>query len=227
MADAVMARRFRPLDADASGLLPGGCASCAFWETAAHLPRECGAVCDADRVRAWMRSVEESWGSCGRVVVDDGVPLGFVKYAPAGAVPQAHNMPSGPPEPTAVLICCMHIVPEARQRGLGKVLFQAALRDLVQRGERVVQAYGVAGRVDYATSPLVGVDFLVRMGFVPVRPHPEVPLMQLELKSLATWTENLEAALEALRIPLKVPERAPAPTLRQLFDTGAEGAHGE
>lgn len=211
-----MARRFRPLDLGARALLPGHCAGCAFWESPEHLRLECGAVCDGERVRAWMRGIEESWGSCGRVVVDDGVPLGFVKYAPASAVPQAQNMPSGPPDPTAVLICCIHIVLEARQRGLGKVLMHAALRDLYQRGERVVQAYGTAGRVDYATSPLVGVDFLVRMGFTAVRPHPEVPLMQLELKSLAAWAENLEAALEALRIPLKMPERRPVPTLRSV-----------
>lgn len=209
-----MARRFRPLDASASELMPGACAACAFWESLERLPLTCGAACDAERVKSWMRGIEEQWGSCGRVVVDDGTPLGFVKYAPASAVPQAQNMPAGPPDPSAVLVCCMHIVPEARQRGLGKVLFQAALRDLVQRGERVVQAYGAVGPVDYATSPVVGVDFLVRMGFSPLRPHPEVPLMQLELKSLATWTENLEAALEALRIPLRVPERRPIPTLR-------------
>lgn len=211
-----MARRFRPLDSSASALLPGHCAGCAFWESPERLPLECGAVCDAERVSAWMRGIEESWGSCGRIVVDDGVPLGFVKYAPASAVPQAQNMPSGPPDPSAALVCCMHIVPEARQRGLGKVLMQAALRDLYQRGERIVQAYGAAGRVDYATCPLVGVEFLLRTGFTAVRPHPEVPLMQLELKSLAAWTENLEAALEALRIPLKMPERRPVPTLRSV-----------
>ncbi|MDI6692099.1 MAG: GNAT family N-acetyltransferase [Anaerosomatales bacterium] len=207
-----MARRFRPLDSAASALLPGRCAACAFWESPERLPLECGARCDTERVSSWVRTIEESWGSCGRVVVDDGVPLGFVKYAPASAVPQARNMPSGPPDEAAVLVCCMHIVPEARQRGLGKVLMQAALRDLYQRGERVVQAYAAAGRVDYATSPVVGVEFLLRMGFTAVRPHPEVPLMQLELKSLAAWAENLEAALEALRIPLRMPERRPVPT---------------
>lgn len=209
-----MTRRFRALDASITELMPGPCAACAFWESPEPLPLACGAACDGERARSWMRAIEERWGSCGRIVVDDGVPLGFVKYAPASAVPQAQNMPAGPPDPAAVLVCCMHIVPEARQRGLGKVLFQAALRDLVQRGERLVQAYGAAGSVDYATSPVVGVDFLVRMGFTPARPHPEVPLMQLELKSLAAWTDNLEAALEALRIPLRVPERRPVPTLR-------------
>lgn len=208
-----MTRRFRPLDSSTNAMLPGRCSNCAFWESPERLPLECGAACDAGRVEEWMRAVEDGWGSCGRVVVDDGEPLGFVKYAPAAVVPQARNMPSGPPDASSILICCMHIVPEARQRGLGKVLMQAALRDLYQRGERVVQAYGVAGRVDYATSPVVGVDFLVRMGFTVVRPHPEVPLMQLELKSLAAWTENLEAALEALRIPIKMPERRPVPSL--------------
>ncbi|MHB8705366.1 MAG: GNAT family N-acetyltransferase [Coriobacteriia bacterium] len=114
-----------------------------------------------------------------------------------------------------MLLCCMHILPEARQRGLGKVLMQAALRDLVQRGERTVQAYATTRQGDFESSPVVGVQFLLRMGFTVARPHPEFPLMQIDLRSLAAWTENLEAVLESLRLPLRVPTRAPVPNMRR------------
>ena len=57
----------------------------------------------------------------------------------------------------------------------------AALKDVASRGERSVEAYGVATQPDYASSPLVGVEFLLRSGFTVLRPHPDMPLMRLDL----------------------------------------------
>ena len=50
-----------------------------------------------------------------------------------------------------------------------------AMRDLASRGERSVQAYASAERVDFEVAPMVGVDFLLRNGFTVSRPHPAVP----------------------------------------------------
>ncbi|KAF0206889.1 MAG: hypothetical protein FD171_2127 [Actinobacteria bacterium] len=210
-----MARKFRPLTSDILPDLPAGCSGCVFWESISVQPLRCGASCDPELAKEWVDEVSSEWGECGRVVVEDGEILGFIKYAPARLVPQARLMPAGAPDPDAVLIACMHIAPEARQRGLGKVLLQAALRDLTTRGERTVQSYATTRRGEYALSPVVGVEFLLRMGFTVVRPHPELPLMQLDLRSLASWTENLEAVLESLRLPLRVPRGAPVPNIRE------------
>jgi GNAT superfamily N-acetyltransferase len=208
-------RRFRPLTSDMLPELPAGCNGCAFWERNDAQPLRCGETCDPELARRWVDRVSSEWGECGRVAVEDGVILGFIKYAPTRFVPQARLMPAGMPDPEAILITCMHIVPDARQRGLGKVLLQAALRDLTTRGERTVQAYATTQRVDYALSPVLGVEFLLRMGFTVVRPHPVLPLMQLDLRSLVTWTENLEAVLDSLRLPLRVPRGAPVPNIRE------------
>jgi GNAT superfamily N-acetyltransferase len=159
----------------------------------------------------------EDWGEFGRVVMEDGALLGFIKYAPARYFPQARILPAGPPDPDLPLITCMHIAPEARQRGLGGVLLRSALRDLSQRGERRVQAFAIAQRIDYSLAPMVGVEFLLRNGFRTVRPHSEVPLLELDLKSLVSWTENLEAVLESLRIPMRAPRQSPV-TLAQEGD---------
>ncbi|MDO8950712.1 MAG: GNAT family N-acetyltransferase [Actinomycetota bacterium] len=210
-----MARKFRPLTSDILPDLPAGCSGCVFWESVAVQPIQCGLSCDPALAKRWIDDVSSEWGECGRVVVEDGEILGFIKYAPARLVPQARLMPAGAPDPDAVLIACMHIAPEARQRGLGKVLLQAALRDLTTRGERTVQSYATTRRGEYALSPVVGVEFLLRMGFTVVRPHPELPLMQLDLRSLVSWTENLEAVLESLRLPLRVPRGAPVPNIRE------------
>jgi len=88
---------------------------------------------------------------------------------------------------------------------------RAALRDLALRGERRVEAFGAVHKpAVLEESPFVGMDFLIRNGFTVSRPDPLYPLLKLDLRSLAMLTENLEAVLESLRFPLRVPKRAPA-----------------
>jgi len=120
-------------------------------------------------------------------------------------------MPSGVPDDDAILIACLHVEAEARNSGIGKVLLQAALRDLVSRGEKVVEAYAATDAVDRSRTPLMTIEFLLRQGFAVARPHPVYPLMRLELKSLVSWTDNFEAVLEALQSPRRLKERVPAP----------------
>ncbi len=205
-----MARTLTGLSLVANDGLPAECAGCVFWEHDSRLARRCGAVCDGPAATEWVRRVSGEWGECGRAAVDGGEVLGFIKYAPPEYFPQARYMPSGPPAPDVVMIACMHISPDARGRGLGGVLMRAALRDLAQRQERSVQVYADASPTRSPDSPLVGVDFCLRQGFIVDRPHGEVPLLRLDLKSLVTWTENIEAVLDSLRLPIRVPGRAPA-----------------
>ena len=205
-----MTRRFIGLSIADVKRLPARCAECVYWESNATLPAECGAACDGAAAIEWRRTVAAEWGECGRVAVEDGEFLGFIKYAPPGYFPQTRHMPAGPPLPDAIMIACMHIAPEARRHGLGGVLLREALRDLAGRGERTVQAYALGRRNNFESSPMVGVEFLVRSGFTVARPHPEMPLLRLDLKSLVSWADNLEAVLESLRIPVRVPKRAPA-----------------
>jgi hypothetical protein len=103
----------------------------------------------------------------------------------------------------------VHVVDDARHLGLGKLLMHAALRDLYVRGERAVESYAYNGRV--ADLPVVSLEFLLKMGFEIVRPHPEFPLMRLNMHSIAALTENIEAVLQNITLPLRVPKRAPAP----------------
>jgi N-acetylglutamate synthase-like GNAT family acetyltransferase len=206
-----MARKIRPLTVDRIGDLPDPCSACALWETGGRTSVTCAPADAREDLAHWVGEVRSEWGECGRIAYENGEPLGFVKYAPPRYFPQVTSMPSGVPDSGSVLIACMHVGPDTREGGLGKVLLQAALRDLVARGERVVEAYGASDATDRDLSPLMSVDFLLRQGFTVVRPHPITPLMRLELKSLASWTENIEAVLEALQLPRTVGERVPAP----------------
>jgi len=206
-----MSRKLRPLGGEHLDRLPPGCSGCAFWESGGERERRCGSVCDTETQRAWYRRVTDEWGTCGRVAFEDDEVLGFVKYAPSGYFPQAATFRSAPEDPSVPLISCLHITPDARHRGLGTVLLRACMSDLVQRGERRVESFGytdASARID--DMPMLGMPFLLRHGFTVVRPDPHYPLLRLELKSLAVWQDNLEAMLDSLRFPLRVPRRAPA-----------------
>jgi len=206
-----MTRRLRPLTLDDLARLPAGCNGCALWESAGERERRCGAVCDPELQNAWLRRVTDEWGDCGRVAYEDDELLGFVKYAPSGYFPQSQTFSSAPSDPTVPLISCLHISPDARHHGLGTVLLRACLRDLVGRGERRVEAFGYGMPDGLARDmPMLGVPFLVRNGFTVSRPDPVFPLMKLDLRSLIMWQDNLDAVLESLRFPLRVPKRVPA-----------------
>lgn len=212
-----MARRLKPLLHDHLDRLPAACGGCAFWETDAMSERRCGSVCDPAAVREWYSRVTSEWGECGRVALDDdGDVLGFVKYAPAGYFPQAATFPSRPENPEAVLITCLHVRDDAREYQLGRLLVQAALKDLKSRGERSVLSFGCVERAndDLREMPMIGAKYLLNQGFTVVRPDPAFPLMQLDMRSLAALAENLEAILESLRIPMRAPARLPRPTMR-------------
>ena len=206
-----MARRIRPLTVERLGELPEPCGSCALWEAAGPGAPECGPASDRAALEAWISAVRSEWGECGAIVYENGDPLGFVKYAPARFLPRASHMPSGAPDADAVLIACLHVIADVRDVGLGKVLLQAALRDLVSRKEKVVEAYAAAETIDRERSPLMSVGFLMSQGFKVMRPHPLYPLMRLELRSLVSWTDNIEAVLDAIQLPRHLGERVPAP----------------
>jgi GNAT superfamily N-acetyltransferase len=206
-----VARRIRTLTVDRVGDLPDPCSTCAFWELGGRRSATCETVSQRAQLEDWVENVRADWGECGRVAYENGEPLGFVKYAPPRYFPQVISMPSGPPDNDAVLIACLHVISDSRDVGLGKVLLQATLRDLVSRGEKAVEAYAATAAVERERTPLMTVEFLLRQGFSVARPHPVYPIMRLELKSLASWTENVEAVLDALQLPRRVRERVPAP----------------
>lgn len=206
-----MARRIRALTPERVDDLPDGCGRCAFWESPEPAGPGCGSPASREAVREWVSGVLSDWGECGRIAYVDGEAIGFAKYAPPRYFPQVLVMPAGPPSEDAVLLACLHVQPDARHAGVGKVLVQAVLRDLVSRGEKVVEAYAAVDVIDRKASPMMTVEFLLRQGFSVVRPHPRYPLLRLELRTLAAWTENLEAVLESLQLPVLGRERAPEP----------------
>jgi ribosomal protein S18 acetylase RimI-like enzyme len=199
-----VSRRIVGVTLDNLEQLPKYCRRCVYWEVAPHLKAQAEEFGETEvEKEAWVSSVLLEWGSCGRIIYSDSLPVGFVLYAPPNTVPRANAFPTSPPGPDAVLLTGFHVQPEFRGGGLGRMLVQAVAKDLTRRGVRAIEAFGDADpREDEPESTehscVVPAQFLQSVGFKTVRPHPRWPRLRLELRSAISWKEDVEAALERL-----------------------------
>ena len=207
-----MSRRLVNVTLDNLDDLPSRCRECVYWEldpVACERARETGGT--ALEKEAWVSDTLLEWGSCGQLMYVDGVPAGYVLYAPAAYVPRAVAFPTSPVSPDAVLLMTARILPEFRGGGLGRMLVQGVARDIVRRGVRAIEAFGRtgAGRPEHADDVdytcLLPADYLRAVGFKTVRPHPRTPRLRLDVKSTVTWKEDVEYALERLLSSMQAP----------------------
>ncbi|MFD4030576.1 GNAT family N-acetyltransferase [Streptomyces sp. NPDC058637] len=192
-----MGRRLVPLTLDNLPDLPGRCRSCVFWELD---PVSGEAAIRAGRSglekEAWISAVLLEWGSCGRIVYVDDVAAGFVLYAPPAYVPRAMAFPTSPVSPDAVQLMTALILPRFQGQGLGRVIVQTVVKDLLRRGFKAIEAFGDARWKEPAC--VLPADHLLAVGFKTVRPHPTYPRLRLELRTTLSWKEDVELALDRL-----------------------------
>jgi GNAT superfamily N-acetyltransferase len=234
-----LGRRLDRLTLDNLGDLPVACRSCAFWELdpvrrqRAREARELG--CEKE---AWVSRVLLEWGSCGRVAYVDDDPAGYVLYAPAVHVPGVDAFATAPVSEDAVLLVTAMVHPQYAGQGLGRVLMQTVVKDLVKRGGvRALEAIGdtrapdrrawargagpSGAGADPTSDPGAGyggcvlpADYLLGVGFKTQRAHPRYPRMRLELRTALSWRDEVEGALEKLLgavRPARRPAAEPAP----------------
>ncbi|QYJ03291.1 GNAT family N-acetyltransferase [Nocardioides panacisoli] len=207
-----MSRTTVPLTVDRLAALEAEglrCAGCLFWELDPVRRRDATDPATCRRLKeSWVSEVLREWGSCGRVLLVDGRPVGYIGYAPASFVPGAAGFPTAPVSPDAVVLTTAHVLPPHRRGGLGRLLVQGMARDLAGRGDvRAVEAFATTGR---GLSCALPADFLARTGFKTHRPHPLTPRMRMDLRTLAMWRSGVEAALEKLAGVVR-PATAPTP----------------
>lgn len=192
-----MGRRLANVTLDNLDDLPRRCRRCVFWELDPVARTRAEEQGDAEfEKEAWVSATLLEWGSCGKVVYVDGVAAGFALFAPPAYVPRSIAFPTSPVSADAVLLMTGHIVPEFAGVGLGRMLVQGIAKDLLRRGVRAIEAFG--DKHWTAPSCVLPADYLLAVGFKTVRPHPRYPRLRLELKSTATWREDVEVALERL-----------------------------
>ena len=213
-----MSRKVAPLTLDRFEELRAPCRTCLFWELD---PVRRAEVCDGEEAGekdAWLSGVLREWGSCGRAVLVDDEPVGYVIYAPSAFVPGAAAFPTAPVSLDAVLMTTVWVRPDQRGGGLGRMLIQGMARDLIERGAiRAVEAFGDRGMVSgvHGQRCAAPEQFLARVGFKTHRPHPTAPRLRMDLKGAVRWREEVESALE--RLLGVVRPKHPAPKATRTF----------
>jgi hypothetical protein len=221
--------RIMPLRLEAFEQLPKHARRCVFWEVDPAALGDHGHLADPEfEKEAWLSMVMLEWGSCGQIATavpddrseDDPPFLGYVLYAPPGAVPRAQRFPTAPVSPDAVLLTSLGIEPGQAADDLPHRLVERVINELVRRGVRALEAFGRTPAalelhdprmVDPDVRPvlealgdcsvehcIIDADFLKDAGFVVVAPHPYFPRLRLELDKGLGWKAEVEAALERL-----------------------------
>ncbi|MGO4203248.1 GNAT family N-acetyltransferase [Rhodococcus sp. TAF43] len=190
---------------------------CVFWEmdpATVRSSREFSGFHDPEfEKEAWLSMVMLEWGSCGQVALVDDKPAGCALYAPPNMVPRADLFPTSPVSADAILLTTMRLEPTGDEFELGSTLIQAAVGDLVRRGVRALEAFGIRPDADSSPSDvptataarecspqecMISADFLTDVGFEVVAPHHRFPRLRLELDRDHLWKADVEAALERL-----------------------------
>jgi GNAT superfamily N-acetyltransferase len=206
-----MSRRLVNVTLDNLSDLPRKCRGCVYWELDPVSGERAQACGDGELEKeAWVSDTLLEWGSCGQLAYVDGVPAGYVLYAPPAYVPRGVAFPTSPVSADAVLLMTARILPEFAGGGLGRMLIQGVARDVVRRGIRAIEAFGrIDGgepeedSADYRC--LLPSDYLLAVGFKTVRPHPRTPRLRLDVKTTITWKEDVEYALDKLLASMQAP----------------------
>ena len=157
---------------------------------------------------SWISSVLLGWGSCGKLLYVDGLPAAFVLFAPPQYVPRSVAFPTSPVSADAVLLMTARVLSEFSGAGLGRMLIQGMAKDLSRRGVKAIEAFG--DKQWTAPGCMLPVDYLLAVGFKTVRPHHRHPRLRMELRTVLTWREDVEVALERL-LGSMTPERVLRP----------------
>src|SRR5919112_703040 len=197
-----MSRRLVNLTLDTLEDIPSRCRKCVFWEldpVSRERVLEAGSP-DLEK-EAWVSASLLEWGSCGKLAYVDGVPAGFIMFAPPAYVPRSIAFPTSPVSPDAVLLMTANVVSEFAGGGLGRMLVQGVAKDLTKRGIKAIEAFGDSkfGEANEGEEGCVApVDFFLSVGFKTVRPHPRYPRLRLDLRTALSWKSDVEYALEKL-----------------------------
>ncbi len=194
-----MSRKVVRLTVDHLAALEGPCRTCLFWQLDPVSRGRIGEDAAATEREHWVSQVLRDWGSCGRVVLVDDRPVGYLIYAPVAYLPGAAGFATAPVSADAVLLTNVWVHPQHAGGGLGRMLVQGMARDLIKRGGiRAVEAFGDTRGEGRRSSCVVPADFLGSVGFKTQRQHGVTPRMRMELRTALSLKDEVEAALERL-----------------------------
>jgi len=168
--------------------IPLSCRGCVYWEfptefEAAQEEMEGKKAEFEKKKREWFIQTQKEFGTCGKIVYNENVPIGYAQYAPSKRLPQSSeykSKPVGRVEEGVVFLSCLYISDEAmRGKGVGEKLLDAIVADLKRRGFKAVETFARKGASNNPSGPL---EFYTKKGFyVKDETNPEFPLIRLDL----------------------------------------------
>ncbi|GAA4669811.1 hypothetical protein GCM10023197_26450 [Gordonia humi] len=217
-----------PIELDMFRSLPPHTRRCVFWEMDASGdddPFDTAAPPSTDSEfdkEAWISGLLLEWGTCGQVAVESTTQriVGTAFYAPPGRVPRTHRFPTAPVSSDAVLLTTVTTEPGFDEAAVA--LMDAVTADIVHRGVRAIEAFGLSGSREPLEQDLVSLVLgngistgachdcliptrqLMDNGFEIVADDLYLPRLRLELSEGLAWKSAVERALNKLVVEAAV-----------------------
>lgn len=167
--------------------IPESCRGCVYWEFPSDFEKGKN---DTQRKaefeikkREWFEKTLEEFGTCGKIVYHEGVPVAYAQYAPSARLPNINEYQSkdvGKVEEGVVFLSCLYVADETlRDKHIGETLLQNVIEDLRRRGFKAIETFARRSQADNPSGPMA---FYVKSGFVVKdNTNPEFPLMRFLL----------------------------------------------
>ncbi len=173
--------------------IPEPCSHCIYWgfpeefeETKSEPPRREQEL--IAKKRQWILQTLKKFGSCGKILYCNNLPVGYAEYGPSNRFPQIReykSQPIGEIEEGVVFLACLYIAdPNLRRKGLGEELLENIISDLKRRGFKALETYARTGSSENPSGP---VEIYLKRGFhIKDETDPEFPVMRFDLQAHST-----------------------------------------
>ena len=154
---------------------------------------------------AWISGLLLEWGTCGQLAIESttGRVVGTAFYAPPGRVPRSHYFPTSPVSADAVLLTAIRTEPGFEDSAPG--LLDAVITDLIRRGVRAIEAFGIIGSDDDPAAFAADIAGPPQDSSLPARRPASITVIPSDITE---WTDETiaEVAREILDTPVPQPD---------------------
>lgn len=101
--------------------IPDPCRFCLYWQTTGPFNKDVLQPIMAEKKQKWFNEMAKVFGTCMKVAYCNGIPIGFMQFAPAKCFLKVKEYASEPPSNDTVFLACLYITDNKyRGKGLGK-----------------------------------------------------------------------------------------------------------
>ena len=136
-----------------------------------------------DKKKQWIIQTLNEFGTCGKILYRNNVPVGYAEYGPSNRFPNIKaykSQPIGKIKDGVVFLSCLVIADKnLRGKGLGEKLLDNVIADLKKRGFKAIETYARRGSPNSPSGP---VELYLKKGFhIKDETNPRFPIVRLNL----------------------------------------------